>query len=588
MSQQQEPSYQELKRRLEITESELKLLREGRVDATRGAQKALVERLAETAAREAHLKKVLLAIRNVNQLIVTEKDPGQLIRKACETLAGTMGYFNAWIALMEPDGPPGIMTASAGFHGGFEVIREEIECGKFTICMRRAFESENILVTSDPTSQCPDCPLAPFYTGRSGLSRRLEFEGKIYGILSVSVPGAFAQDTEEQAFFIELTNDLALALHKIEREREIHLKNYIIQTIPHPLSLVSADYGYLAVNKAYSNFYGVSAEEIVGRSIASFCGQEVFDTEIKPNIDRCLAGETIRYQVYVNFPGAGPCWMDMEYLPYRDENGRIVGIVSHGTNISEEKKLLTQIENQSQRMESLMQAIPAPVFFKDKSGRYLGCNPAFEALVGLTKTQIIGKSAHEIWPEKYSSTYKEKDVELIEQGGQQQYEFQLLNADGMERDVVFYKSTFKNNKGDVEGLVGVILDITDRKKQEEYISVLGYMLDKAPVSITVHDEGGRFLYANRMTFRLHGYDDEDEFMAIKLYDLDVPESRERIAERIQLVADKGEATFEVSHYRKDGTSFPLQVFAKAVQWEGRPAVLSIASDITERKRPSRH
>jgi PAS domain S-box-containing protein len=109
------------------------------------------------------------------------------------------------------------------------------------------------------------------------------------------------------------------------------------------------------------------------------------------------------------------------------------------------------------------------------------------------------------------------------------------------------------------------------------------MLDEAPASITVHDTAGRFLFANRQTLRRHGYDSEEEFLAVNLHDLDVPESEALLAERFRRIAEEGEARFEVSHYRKDGTTFPLEVMAKRIVWDGRPAVLSVASDITERK-----
>ena len=54
--------------------------------------------------------------------------------------------------------------------------------------------------------------------------------------------------------------------------------------------------------------------------------------------------------------------------------------------------------------------------------------------------------------------------------------------------------------------------------------------------------------------------------------------------RIKQIMAKGEATFEVEHYRKDKTTFPLQVYVKTITWEGKKCFLSVASDITERKR----
>jgi len=84
------------------------------------------------------------------------------------------------------------------------------------------------------------------------------------------------------------------------------------------------------------------------------------------------------------------------------------------------------------------------------------------------------------------------------------------------------------------------------------------------------------------TYELHGYD-EEEFLGVNLQDLDVPESEVLIAERMRQISEEGEAAFEVAHFRKDGVSFPLAVVAKLIEWHRKPAILSIASDITDRK-----
>jgi PAS domain-containing protein len=62
--------------------------------------------------------------------------------------------------------------------------------------------------------------------------------------------------------------------------------------------------------------------------------------------------------------------------------------------------------------------------------------------------------------------YHAKDVELFERPGTQTYETQVKDARGVLHDVVFYKATMTNSRGKVTGLIGTILDITDRKQAE--------------------------------------------------------------------------------------------------------------------------
>jgi PAS domain S-box-containing protein len=129
---------------------------------------------------------------------------------------------------------------------------------------------------------------------------------------------------------------------------------------------------------------------------------------------------------------------------------------------------------------------------------------------------------------------------------------------------------------------GVIFDNTDRKEADEFIRLLAHISDDAPASITVHDNEGNFLYANEETLRLHGYTRE-EFLAKNLHEIDVPESEQLIAERMQKIRDAGSAEFDVQHFRKDGSILPLHLNAKPVDWRGRKVLLSIATDISDRK-----
>src|SRR5665647_849125 len=125
-------------------------------------------------------------------------------------------------------------------------------------------------------------------------------------------------------------------------------------------------------------------------------------------------------------------------------------------------------------------------------------------------------------------------------------------------------------------------DITERRQAEEEIRRMALAVDTAPNSITVYDFDGRFLYANQRTFELHGYS-RDEFLALDLRQLDVPAAEGLVAARMQELRERGEASFEAAHFRKDGTSLPVDVRAKVTTWGGKEAILSVATDLTERK-----
>jgi diguanylate cyclase (GGDEF)-like protein/PAS domain S-box-containing protein len=121
---------------------------------------------------------------------------------------------------------------------------------------------------------------------------------------------------------------------------------------------------------------------------------------------------------------------------------------------------------QSWLLQTVINAIPAPIYYKDDAGIYLGCNEAFERFIGLSRDQIIGQSVYGVAPRDLADVYSEADQALFCRGGSQSYETSVVYADGSRREVLFYKAVFPRRDGRLGGLVGTMVDITERKDAE--------------------------------------------------------------------------------------------------------------------------
>ncbi|MDG6256860.1 MAG: PAS domain S-box protein [Methanomicrobiaceae archaeon] len=166
-----------------------------------------------------HLNRVLLAIRTVNQIIVEERDPARLLPRICTTLTETGGYHHAWIALYDDDRRL-VVRAAAGLGDQGHLLNERFSRDSIPACARRALDSPSCISTKEPASDCRDCPLASRHCGLAAMTRRLEWEDRVYGLLSISIPPEMATDDEEQALFEEAASDIGFALHAYETERE--------------------------------------------------------------------------------------------------------------------------------------------------------------------------------------------------------------------------------------------------------------------------------------------------------------------------------------------------------------------------------
>jgi len=124
-----------------------------------------------------------------------------------------------------------------------------------------------------------------------------------------------------------------------------------------------------------------------------------------------------------------------------------------------------------QFLGALLDTIPNPVFYKDKEGFYLGCNNIFAQFIfGIPKEKIIGRSVHE-FPVAISSKVahldRVQDLELLQTSGIQAYEAQILCADGVERDFIISKATYRDATNQIAGIVGVMSDITERNQMQQ-------------------------------------------------------------------------------------------------------------------------
>ncbi len=123
-------------------------------------------------------------------------------------------------------------------------------------------------------------------------------------------------------------------------------------------------------------------------------------------------------------------------------------------------------------LRAAVDTLPIPIFIKDRNRRYTASNKAFTEYLGLSAGEIVGKTVFDVAPENLARIYDRADVEHLARGGTQSYESQVRHADGRLHDVIFHKAIFRDLSGEPDGIVGAILDISERKALERRLEVL--------------------------------------------------------------------------------------------------------------------
>ncbi|RJX36098.1 MAG: PAS domain S-box protein [Desulfarculus sp.] len=128
-------------------------------------------------------------------------------------------------------------------------------------------------------------------------------------------------------------------------------------------------------------------------------------------------------------------------------------------------------QDELQFLQFLMNFLPLPAYFKDRQGRYQRVNAHFaQDIMGLSREQILGRKVFELpgsIPADLAQTYHHKDLELMQAGGDQVYQAEVLCADGVRRPFEFHKATVPGPDGQCLGIVGAMIDISDRLAMEQ-------------------------------------------------------------------------------------------------------------------------
>jgi PAS domain S-box-containing protein len=159
-------------------------------------------------------------------------------------------------------------------------------------------------------------------------------------------------------------------------------------------------------------------------------------------------------------------WVNATIVPLLGENGEPEQFIGIRTDITDRKRMEAQLLDQLHLVEELLEAIPLPVYLKDEHGRYLRLNRAFELFFHVSREEFIGKTVHDLLKPEDAILHAEKDAELFINQGIQTYEATVRSRDGMEHDTIYRKAALNRRDGTVYGLLGAIIDITDRKAAE--------------------------------------------------------------------------------------------------------------------------
>ncbi|MBC8342867.1 MAG: PAS domain S-box protein, partial [Bacteroidetes bacterium] len=260
-------------------------------------------------------------------------------------------------------------------------------------------------------------------------------------------------------------------------------------------------------------------------------------------------------------------------------------------DVTERKKMEEELKEREKHLASIIQNPAGYVIYRLKAGPdalspiVTHVSPSITELTGISPEE---SKNYKKWFQRVHSGDLSRLIEANERGMKPPFIFEEeFRHNHPSKGLIWLHAKtngipYSNDPVIIEWAHGILTDITDRKRADDEIGRMAQMLNVATNAITINDFKGNFLFANQKTYDLHGYS-KDQIQALTLDKLYSPDTAKQMPARMKELSEHGKAKFQVEHCTKDGSIIPMEVYAQITKWGETNAILSIATDISERK-----
>ncbi len=427
-----------------------------------------------------HLNNVLRAIRNINQLIVNEKDQDRLLQGACDSLVETRGYIHSWIVLV--DGQRQVTkTTGASLDPRMDRIVHSPSPAETMLCLDRALDQPGVVQIENRDTVCKDCPLSGRFGDRLGMVTSLTHDGKTYGVLGVSLIREAIEVEEEENLFLELAGDIAFAMHNMDieedrrrvtvalRESEEQFRQIFDESLTG--IFIHQDGKLVYVNPGLARMLGYDPgrpEEYLGKPFLGYIHPDEREF-VTSNVTRRMKGEAVPDQYSTRLVDVHGTTVWVEVMVKLINIGGQPAFMGNILDITRRKAAEGALLDERNRAQTYLDIADVMLIALDSEARVTMINRKGREVLGYPEKEILGK----VWfdhflPERLRSEVMAVSARLLagdtEEG--RYHENLVLTRDGTERMVAWQNSDIRDESGTVVGHLSSGEDITERKLAE--------------------------------------------------------------------------------------------------------------------------
>ena len=253
----------------------------------------------------------------------------------------------------------------------------------------------------------------------------------------------------------------------------------LAESSPEMIYLVDTK-GYVTyVNSVAAAQFHAPAQELVGKHLKDIFPPGVAQQNLEGIQHVIETKNGSQRELEMVFP-TGSVWIDARLTPVFNEENHIIGVLGLSYDITERKLAEQELRSAKQFIEEIINSIPVRVFWKDRNLIYLGCNQIFAEDAGLANPkEIIGKDDFQMVWRDQAELYQSDDKQIIENGSKRlNFEEPQTTSEGDIITLLTSKIPLRNSFGEIIGMLGTYMDITELKRVKEEILRLNTELEE--------------------------------------------------------------------------------------------------------------
>jgi len=236
---------------------------------------------------------------------------------------------------------------------------------------------------------------------------------------------------------------------------------------------------FIAVNETFAHLCGFGVDEIIGKRDEDLWSKDMADKFLKDDKNVMGTGERLRVEELIELKDGRRLWLESIKNPIFDDKGNAIGTSGIGRDMTAHKKAEQILAEERNILRILVDNLPAYIYIKDKQSKFLLCNAANVAMFDVeSEEEVIGKTDHDFFAKERADQWFAEEKQIMETGeallGRQEL------SDHREPPIwaSVTKVPFRDNNGNIAGLVGINTDITHLKAIEHDLQKASEELEK--------------------------------------------------------------------------------------------------------------